>query len=94
MTRVVGEAGIEDVADARVSDEPLDDRAGSRGRSGVQLAAALLAAAPMVALALWMYVVRDGPMTLKEMLGGPLIVGGAMIGAMGSLLSLRRYMAV
>lgn len=49
-----------------------------RGKAG-QLAAALAAVLPMLALLFWMYAVRDEPPTLLYMLGGPLVFGSLLI---------------
>lgn len=45
----------------------------------VQLAGAAAAILPMAAISVWMYVIRQGPMTLAHMLLGPLVGGGALI---------------
>ncbi|MHC4065572.1 MAG: CPBP family intramembrane glutamic endopeptidase [Planctomycetota bacterium] len=55
------------------------DAAGWQRHPLNQLAGAVAAGAPLVALALWMYVAREGPMTLREMLGGPLIGGSVLV---------------
>jgi membrane protease YdiL (CAAX protease family) len=64
----------------RPESDPL--RAGARPwqhRPGVQILGAALAAVPLMALAVWMYVVREESVTLAMMLGGPLIGGGILI---------------
>jgi len=64
----------------RPESDPL--RVGARPwqqRPGAQLFGAALAVAPLVALALWMYVVRDETPTLGMMLSGPLVGGGVLI---------------
>jgi membrane protease YdiL (CAAX protease family) len=48
-------------------------------RRTLQLLAAVAAAAPMAAIGIWMYVLRDGTMTLEGMLLGPLLGGGSLI---------------
>ena len=48
-------------------------------RPAVQLAGAAAAVLPMAAISVWMYVIRQGPMTLAHMLLGPLVGGGALI---------------
>jgi membrane protease YdiL (CAAX protease family) len=64
----------------RPASDPLSDSAKPwQQRPGVQLIGAALAAAPIVAIALWMYVVREQPPTLGMMLGGPLVFGGILI---------------
>jgi membrane protease YdiL (CAAX protease family) len=47
--------------------------------SWVEVAAAGGAVVPMVAIGVWMYVIRGRAPTLEEMLAGPLLCGGAMI---------------
>jgi membrane protease YdiL (CAAX protease family) len=64
----------------RPESDPL--RAGARPwqqHPGAQLLGAALAVAPLVALALWMYVARDETPTMGMMLGGPLVGGGVLI---------------
>ncbi|MHC4993026.1 MAG: CPBP family intramembrane glutamic endopeptidase [Planctomycetota bacterium] len=48
-------------------------------RPTTQILAAAAAAAPMAAISIWMYLVRDSAVTLNEMLLGPLIGGGSLI---------------
>ena len=64
----------------RPESDPL--RPGARPwqhRHRVQLLGAALAAAPVLALALWMYVIREETATLGMMLGWPLLGGGILI---------------
>ena len=64
----------------RPESDPLSDGARPWQQSpGAQLLGAVLAAVPLVALALWMHVVREAPPTLGLMLGGPLVGGGTLI---------------
>lgn len=57
--------------------DPLRERASARQkRPATQLFGATLATVVLVALALWMYVFRDQTMTLRMMMGGPLVGGG------------------
>ena len=64
----------------RPESDPLSDGARPwQDRPGAQLLGAALAAVPLVALALWMYVVREQTPTLGMMLGGPLVGGGILI---------------
>jgi membrane protease YdiL (CAAX protease family) len=61
-------------------DEPLPAAARPwQRRPATQLAAALAAAAPMAAIAGWMYLLRDSAPTIREMLLGPLLGGGSLI---------------
>jgi len=48
-------------------------------RRAVQLAAAAGAVAPMLALGVWIYLLRDETMTITGMLLGPLLGGGSLI---------------
>jgi len=60
--------------------EPLAASARSWQRHpAVQLAGAAAAVLPMAAISAWIYVIRQGPMTLSHLLLGPLVGGGAMI---------------
>ncbi len=64
----------------RPESDPLSDRARPwQQRPGAQLLGAVLAAIPLVGIALWMYVVREQTPTLGMMLGGPLVGGGILI---------------
>jgi len=59
--------------------DPLRADAGAwRRHPALQLLGATLAAAVLVALAVWMYVVRDRPVTLAMMMAGPLVGGGLL----------------
>lgn len=60
--------------------DPLRDDAEPWQESDrAQIGGALAAALPLICLALWMYVLRDSVMTLRDMIGGPLIGGGILI---------------
>jgi len=60
--------------------DPLRADAGAwRRHPALQLLGATLPAGVLVALAVWMYVVRDRPMTLTMMMAGPLVGGGLLI---------------
>jgi hypothetical protein len=60
--------------------DPLSPSARSwQHRSAVQLAGAGAAILPMAALSVWMYVVRQEPLTLVHMLLGPLVCGSTLI---------------
>jgi len=48
-------------------------------RPAVQLAAAAAAILPMAALSVWIYLLREGPVTMSAMLLGPLVGGGTLI---------------
>jgi membrane protease YdiL (CAAX protease family) len=48
-------------------------------RPATQVLAAFAAAAPMAAVSLWTYLLRDGPVTLNEMLLAPMLIGGGLI---------------
>jgi len=63
----------------RPASDPLRAGASARQRRpAAQLLGAVLAAVVLVALALWMYVVRDQTMTLRMMTAGPLVGGGLL----------------
>jgi membrane protease YdiL (CAAX protease family) len=64
----------------RPESDPLRDGAKAwQQRPGTQLVGAALVVAPVMALALWMYVIREEAATLAMMLGGPLVGGGILI---------------
>lgn len=44
-----------------------------------QLGAALAVVLPLVVSTVWFHLIREGPLTLKELLGYPLVLGGALI---------------
>ncbi len=60
--------------------EPPPVAVGSwRQGSATQIAAALAVIVPLLSLFTWFYVLRDGPVTMNQLLLGPLVGGGSFI---------------